>query len=377
MKTNKRVKILQVIGSMFIGGAEKVVSELSLNLDKSRYDVQVCCIKKKGIFAEKLEKLKIPVHLLATENNNKRYSLWYELSKYLKRNRFEIMHSHGTTAFLEAFAASLLNRQVTYFHTFHYGNYPVYPKKYLFGERIASKIPNHLIAVSQQQRKQLIKCYHIRKDRISTIYNGISNNEKIGNDLTIIEKKRELKIKKDEIVFGTVAVFSEQKGLSFFVDAARNVISRHRNVKFVIVGDGKIKNQIENQIKTYGLEDQIILTGWRTDVDEMMLMFDAYIMSSLWEGMSIVLLEAMAAGKPIVATRVGDNEKIIQQDVNGYLVQPGDAESLSKVILEKMTDKAKLMSMGQNAYEAYRSKYSIDIMVHNYDQLYRSHLNHN
>lgn len=374
---NNRIKVLQLISTLWIGGAEKVVSDIALNLDPHRYDVRVCCIKKKGVLAEDLERKDIPVYLLSHSGKKRSYISGFRLLNLIRSEKISILHSHGTAAFFDGAFAALFGRVPLYIHTFHFGNYPHYPSKYIFGERFASKVPHHLVSVSNHQREKLIQLQRIPAGRISTIYNGVVENHGIGNKELIEGKKKELNIAGNNIILGSAAVLSNQKGITYLLDAAKIVINSFKNVKFVIVGDGKLKTELEEKTKSLGLSNYVTFTGWRTDVPEVLLTFDVFLMSSLWEGLPVALLEAMAAGKSVVATSVGDNPLIVNNGITGYIVPPKKPEEMAESILKIINNPNKMRQMGEAALRQYKTKFTMHKMIQNYSNLYEEFLSKN
>lgn len=360
---------------MWIGGGEKVVSQLATGLDHNTYETVVCCIKEKGTLGENLEIKGVPVYTLCHKGQKRNFTSAFKLAKLLRKEDIVILHSHGMPALFDGAISSLLWQVPIYLHTFHFGNYPfLRRRRYFWGEKLCSKIPEFLVAVSNQQREKLIYYYNISPNRITTIHNGVEENLCVGNKLIIKQKRDELKIHDGVIVIGTVGVLSKQKGIKYLLDAARVVVKSVRNVKFVIVGDGRLKEELERKTEDLNLQEHVLFTGYRNDINDLLLAFDVFIMSSLWEGLPLALLEAMAAGKPIVSTNVGDNSQIIDDGASGYLVPPGDSEKLADAILKIVNDKSKISTMGDVALKIYRNNFNAQKMVQNYSELYEKYL---
>lgn len=370
----QRVKVLQLIASLGAGGAEKVSAQLALNLDPLRYEVSVCCIKWEGVWVEKLRRHNIPVYLLSSVGRVGQYLSGFKLASLLRKTKPTILHSHDNTALFDAAFSSLLCHIPLRFHTFHFGNYPYYPKKYLYGERLAAKIPNHLVAVSNHQCKKLIQHQKIPPHRIRTILNGVEENPYLGNKQIIEAKKKELKIDENDIVLGTVAVLSKQKGITYLLDAAKMLANSISNVKFVIVGDGNLMTELMEKTKRLGLKQKVIFTGLRYDVQQLLVMFDVFVMSSLWEGLPLTLIEAMAAAKPAISTDAGDNSILVQKGVTGYLVPPRNPSKMAEAILRIAKDRTRQSAFGQAALRRFRGNFSVQRMTLEYSNLYEEYL---
>lgn len=370
MQVKNKIKILQVIWSLAYGGAERVVMDISQTLDRDKFDVHICCTNGKGVFAERMEKQGITVHVLADAEWKPVYLSGLKLLRLLRNERPAVLHSHGSGPLFDASFARLFHRVPFYVHTFHYGNYPGCSPNKLIAERIASKRPDRLIAVSNAQRDALIQHLKIPPEKIQTIYNGVSKNQNINDNELINAKKRELGIQPGDFTLGTVAIFSEQKGLTFLLESAAKVINVLPKARFILVGDGPLRQELENKSRDLGLNSRVLFTGLRTDVHELLLAFDVFLMSSLWEGMALTLLEAMAAGKPVVATDVGDNSIIVKHGITGYIVRPKDAGQMADSILQLANDPLTKDKMGKEAVKEYSNRFTLDKMMKEYASLF-------
>jgi len=370
----KRIKVLQVIWALSYGGAERVVMDISQALDREKFDVHICCTNGKGVFAESMEKQGIPVHVLADAEWKPVYLSGLKLVRLLRKERPAVLHSHGSGPLFDASFARLFYRVPLYVHTFHYGNYPHCSRKTLMAERVAARMPDQLVAVSNAQRSALVQYLKIPPSKIRTIWNGVAKNPNIGNQELIEAKKRELGIEPGDLTLGTVAIFSEQKGLAYLMESAARVMNILPNARFILVGDGPLRPELEKKARNIGLDSRVLFTGLRTDVQELLLAFDVFLMSSLWEGMALTLLEAMAAGKPVVATDVGDNSRIIKHGITGYIVRPKDAAQMADFIVRLGSDPKTLRKMGDEAWREYNNKFSRAKMAGEYGRLFEEGL---
>lgn len=370
MQVKNKIKIFQVIWSLAYGGAERVVMDISQTLDRDKFVVHICCTNGKGVFAERMEKEGITVHVLADAEWKPAYLSGLKLLRLLRKEKPEVLHSHGSGPLFDASFARLFCKVPFYIHTFHYGNYPGCSPNKLIAERIASKRPDRLIAVSNAQREALIHYLKIPPEKIQTIYNGVSKNRNLNNNELINAKKRELGIQPGDLTLGTVAIFLEQKGLTYLLETAARVSKALPQARFILVGDGPLRRELENKSRDLGLNSRVLFTGLRTDVQELLLAFDVFLMSSLWEGMALTLLEAMAAGKPAIATDVGDNSFIVKHGMTGYIVPPKDAAGMADAILQLLSDPLTRVNMGKEALKEYNNKFTLDKMTKEYADLF-------
>jgi len=250
-------------------------------------------------------------------------------------------------------------------HTFHYGNYPHRERKLMWLERIFSKLVNRLIAVGEMQRRQLIKLYGFTEQKIGMVRNGIStscHNEasfraRIGAD--------------NRILIGTIATFIEQKGLFDLLAVASHLRDSGDNALLVVVGDGPLRPKLERMRRELGLDDSVIFTGWVLNAaEEALPAFDIFFQPSLWEAMSIVILEAMAAGKAIVATRVGENPFIIEDKVDGLLVEPRNIEGMATALGRLIKDAKLRQRLGKEAERKSAQHFTTELMTRAYEDIY-------
>ena len=155
---------------------------------------------------------------------------------------------------------------------------------------------------------------------------------------------------KKSIIIGTVGRLSPEKGHYILLDVAREIIQEYPAIFIVVAGEGQLKDALITRAKKYRLEKQVLLPGKIRNVPEILSIFDIFVMPSLAEGLPMALLEAMAARKPIIASKVGSIPKLITPDETGLLVEPGDISSLHKSIVELLKNKKKANTLAENGY---------------------------
>ena len=175
----------------------------------------------------------------------------------------------------------------------------------------------------------------------------------------------------DRLLIGTIAKLIEQKGLFDLLNVARRCRDAGHRMQFVIVGEGPLRPMLEQRRHELGLDDTVVITGWIANAAARVLpAFDVFFQSSRWEAMSIAVLEAMANGKAIVATRVGDNPHVIEHGVSGLLVDSGDTEGMADA-LARVCDGNLRHRLGQMARATYEQKFMLDHMIRGYENVYR------
>ncbi len=363
----RRIKVMQVIDGMGIGGAEMVVRDLVHYLDRDRFDVSICCTKGVGgSIGEALLKEGANLFVLSkTQDGRADYFEPFKLRRAALERGADIMHSHGTAALLTTALSRMMTRQVKLVHTLHYGNYPYTVRRRHVMEKMAVRMVDHLVAVGREQGRVVQSIYGLPDSRLDVVWNGIkpltptpdsSFRSRVGAD--------------DHRLIGTIAKLIEQKGLDDLMTVARRCKDAGHRMKFVIVGDGPLRADLERRRRELGVEDVVHLTGWIHDaVRHVLPTFDVFFQPSRWEAMSIVILEAMTCSKAIVATRVGDNPHVLQHGVNGLLVDSGDIDSMVDA-LTRLKDPNNRAALGQNALARFMEKFTVEQMIQRYENIY-------
>lgn len=363
----QKCNLLIVASSLWIGGAETVIRHLAESLDRTRFNVTVCCLKQRGSIGDELARSGIDIIQIADSANPRvDYFTFLKLLKVIRSRSIDVVHSHTAHGLVDASLCSLLIRRLRIVHTFHFGNYPHTAPRIIWMERIFSRVADKLIAVGEVQRRQIQSVYGFSNRQIGTLWNGVSIKSGSG-DPTFRHKLGA----ENCILIGTIATLIEQKGLSDLLDVAKAVRDAGHKAMFVIVGEGHLRAELDAKRRALGLDDSVVLTGWVTNAADVALpTFDIFVQSSLWEAMSMVILEAMAAGKPVVATAVGENPRIIGDGIDGLLVEPRNVLGMAAAIGRLIDDAALRVRLGEAARSKVERRFTVDHMTRAYEDLY-------
>jgi sugar transferase (PEP-CTERM/EpsH1 system associated) len=370
-----KINLLHIIPTLQIGGAEKQVVTLLKHIDKKKYCVTLCCLHRSGPLKEELEDEDIKIVILGMRLRYIVVSL-YKLIRLMRKNYVQIVHTHLYTDHLWGRIAALI-AGVPVIVTTEHGRGLWKKRRHLLFERIANRFTDMRIAVSEDIRQIRIKREHASPDKIVTIMNAINTDEFIVSDDIRNAKRKEIRIKGDELVIGTVARLDPDKAIDLLLDAVLLVSEKTEKVKFLLVGDGVLRSELENYTERIGLADKVIFTGARTDIAALLSIMDVYVNSSHREGISVSLLESMAAGKPVIATDVGGNPEIINDTSVGILVPANNADALAEAINMLLRDKNKRLQMGRNARERIINEFSIRSQSKRIESLYENLLRKN
>ena len=356
-----------MIDSISGGGAELVVSNLCRHISRDEFDVSVCYLKEKGCRGEELESESYDVFdVKAFGSHHNKYLQFLSLRQAVQKKAIHLVHSHSTGSLVEASLCRLVCPNVHTVHTFHFGNYPHYNRKYLLMERLFSSVPNQLVAVGNEQRQAIMSTLGIPVKRIMTVWNGVER----GRETTDTSLPAEVPAGKT--IIGSLSTCIPQKGLEYLLDVAFVLKQKRNDFVVLIVGDGPLRPDLERKCSALHLGDTVFFLGWVTDAPSRVLPhFDIFVQSSLWEAMSMVILEAMAAGKPIVATEVGENRHVIKDGESGFLCKPKDVDGMARY-LDRLLSHADVRGrVGEKAREEFNASFTVDRMARNYERLYR------
>ncbi|MCW8909310.1 MAG: glycosyltransferase family 4 protein, partial [Gammaproteobacteria bacterium] len=333
---NKKIKLMQITHDLAIGGLQQVVVNICRMIDKDKFDVTVLCLRDKGEFETEIEKLGIKVILVPQKENGADYFSFMKVAKIIKQENIEIIHTHNTQPFIDGTIGALISGVRTVIHTDHAREFPD-KRRYMFAEWLMSHFAYKVVGVSEHTSRNLNKYERIAKNKIVTIPNGIE--ESIYDiDIDVMKKKHEIGILRDGPVIGLGVRLSRQKGITYLLQAMPSIIAKFPDVTLVIAGKGDYEERLRNEANDLGINENIIFIGARLDMQEILKVLDLYVLPSLFEGLPMVLLEAMASGCPIVATDVGGNSQAITHGENGSLVESENPEGLAKEVVKLLGD---------------------------------------
>lgn len=302
-------------------------------------------------------------------------SLW----GFIRKGRYDSVHTHTTKAGLLGRLAARLAGVPLIIHTMHdpphnSARNPILRKLYILMEQIASLWTHHIVTVSYANYEEIKKQKIAPLDKVTVIREGI---ELSLYDIHVdrAAKRQELSIPSDAKVVGIVARLEAAKGHIYLIDAMPEILQEVPESFFVIVGRGHLREQLEARVQALGVENRVVFTGFREDMLEIMNIFDLFTLPSLWEGLGIVLLEAMAFRLPIVASRVGGITDVVVDDTTGFLVPQKDSKSLALAIITLLKDPDRAKKMGEEGYQRVSKEFRDSVANEKMMELYEKLMN--
>ncbi|MCX7765529.1 MAG: glycosyltransferase [Candidatus Sumerlaeia bacterium] len=369
----KPLKILRTITWLPVGGIERRITALLPLLKKRGHHIEVVCLREPGQLAGDLITAGIPVHLIKLPARLHPAGLW-RLARFIREGNFDIVHSHmyrsnvPTTiaARLGGFKGVLLS-QIHNINTWE-------TRRQLWLDRWLCRWRTGIIAVSSAVKQEIIQRLRIPAEKCFVIYNGIEI-EQFQQAQPSPELRYSLGIKEDDFVIIMVARLVEQKNHRLVIEAAPEIIQNVPRAKFLFVGDGKLRAELEALVQKKGLESRFIFAGQRDDVPHLLKLAAVAVLPSFKEGFSNTVIEAMAAGLPVIATNVGGNQEAILDGETGFIISPTDKIGLARVIIRLAQDRNLLLRLSQNA-TLHSQNFSINRMVSETENLYYSLLSY-
>lgn len=366
-KKQKKITVLHIIDSLPREGAEVLLYDLIQRGDRRRFSYLVCVLTRGGGVADMLKEIDVPVYVLG------RRSFWDlpafgRLARLIKNKNVDIVHTHLFSSHLWGRLAGLLNGRVTTFGTEH--NMSEWKGSWRrVADYLSAFFTERIIAVSLPVKNSLISVCRITPEKVVVVKNGL-NLDRFPARVNRKRKLGELNLKEEGKLVGMAAALTPKKGHRYFIEAASRIAREREDTCFLLLGEGELRERIEEMIRARGLRERVLLLGSRTDPLEIISLLDVFVLSSVREGLSLALLEAMALGKATVATAVGGTPELIENGVSGLLVPPGDVDALREAI-ERILDRPELgKKLGRAARETVVKNYNFASTVRAYEKMY-------
>ncbi len=283
-----------------------------------------------------------------------------------RKEKFDLVATHTSKG---GFLGRLSARMAGVPHIVHHAhgfsfNRPLRPLAHRFFvelERFAAKFGDRIIAVNEHQRQMAVGLGVEAAERTCTVANGIDLapfDRADGSEL-----RARLGLDASAILIGAVGRMEAQKGFKYFIQALPRIARSIPSARFVIAGDGELRPQLEEQARQAGAAGYTHFIGFQRDVPSVLAALDIFVMPSLWEGLPLSLIEALAAGKPIVATDIEGNREVVDDGETGLIVPPADSSSLADAVIALAADRPRAARLAQNAKAAARQRFSEQRMV--------------
>jgi sugar transferase (PEP-CTERM/EpsH1 system associated) len=371
--TEKTPLICQLVHGLPVGGTEVLVDRLIRRLSE-RFRFVIACLDEIGELGDILRHDGFEV-LLLSRRPGFDWNAVRRIATLIHERRVTLIHAHQYTPFAYAAAARLFRTRGKLLFTEHGRFYPdqVSRKRRLFN-RCMIRREDRMVAVGKTVRSALVDLEGLPPDRIDVVYNGVDLS-RIDSDRSHRQAVRaELSVTNDEFLVLQVARLDRIKDHATAIRAIAAAAQHNHRLRLMIVGEGPERQTIERLVARHGLERRIVLLGQRRDIPRLLEAADAFLLSSVSEGIPVTVIEAMAAGVPVVATAVGGVPELVVDGETGLLAPRGDDQKLSECLLRLATDGQLRDRIRRDARLRIESNFSEDRMVQSYHQLYEEML---
>jgi len=363
--SQKKLNILHLVNGFAIGGGEMGLLTLVKLLNPQKYNQFIGAVGQGGPLQKDFEATGYPVTVFPKKCSFD-YSLIGKVAALMRQHQIDIVLT--TLFYADVIGALAAKRaKVPVVISWEVVSHP-FKWRHSMGYKQALKNMDMVVPVSNAIRRQIIQERGIPPEKARTIHYGVDINQYQIKDGTI--KRQELGLAADNIVFGTNARMTIQKGHTYLIEAAQQVVPKYPNIKFVFAGDGPLRPKLEQQIKAAELEDKFIFLGFRNDIVDLLSAYDIYVLPSLWEGLPNQVLEAMACGKGVIATAVDGTVEAVVEGESGFLVPSKDSNALAQALLKVLDQPQLCQEFGAKARQRIEKHFTIEQEVQKFEELF-------
>jgi glycosyltransferase involved in cell wall biosynthesis len=357
---------MRVITWLPVGGIERKILAVLPRLDRRKFRVRLVCLRERGPLADALEEMGVPVDLCPLRSRLSPSGL-RNLARLMRRHGIDVVHAHMYRSNVPATIAARLARVPVVIAQVHNVN-TWETRRQRWVDRFLCRWRTVAIAVSERVRQDVIRNLGMRPERVVVIRNGVhtalfADRSKRG------AVRRALGLEPDDLAIIYHGRLTPHKNPQALLKIAREAGSQRSGVVVLVAGDGPLREDLEVEAKRQALMDRIVFLGRRDDIPELLQAADIAVLPSLKEGFSNALIEAMAAGLPVIATDVGGNAEAIEHGRSGLIVPPRDERALLGAVLQLVDDPMARETIGRRAAERARD-FSLDKMVEEVESLY-------
>lgn len=351
-----------------VGGVERQLSAVLRNYDRQKIMPLVCSLSDKGEIGLEIEAMGIEVICLNNLGHGFSAALVGDLIRIMKDKKIDVVRTHQYHANLYGRIAAVLCRIPCIVPSMH----NVYTRDRKIHRRILNNLlgrfSDAIIAVSEAVRDDVAAYDHIPNNRLRVIYNGVEEARLMGNEGSAI--RSEFNLPESAVIVGNVGRLTLQKGQQYLIEAVASIMNDFPELRLLIVGDGPDRAALMRLVREKGIEGRVIFTGSRDDVPNLLAAMNIFVFPSLWEGLPNALVEAMAAGKAIIATGIKPNREVLASEAAGMFVTEKDSASIASALAVLLRDRDLASRLGTAARARALSCFTIEKTVRSYTALF-------
>ena len=372
MRNNTKIKLAYIIPTLNYGGAERQLMELCAHLDSGLFEIVIILLRDEDKLFKHIYRAKINTKIIKIKRNA-RFDVRkiLELRRILNEEKPRIIHTFLPTAnFWGCLAARLSGRPQTIIASSRGMHYRFLDKWTLLNFISLNLLSDHLVVNSEAVKDNCTTLLRVKPDRITKINNGvIVGNGFIGPDKEYLRSQSTI-ADKGAPVIATIGRLDSLKGVDYLLEAAGILEERKIRANIVIAGEGPLRVRLEEKTKALGLTERVKFLGEIDNVAELLSITDIFVLPTLSEGCSNVILEAMSMGCAIVTTAIAANKELLEDDESGLLVPSKDPKALAEGLIKLMHDAQLRRRLGDRARQRVKEGFSVDKMVREYEKFY-------
>ena len=365
----KKIHVMQVLHTLEIGGAEKLAYDIAKKFD-SPFEFSFFCLDDLGYLSDVIRKEGGNTYCFGRKQGWD-FSLIKRFASLLTEKEVDIIHAHQYTPYFYSVLASFFSKKKpAVIFTEHGRHQPdkVRPKRVIFN-KIFQYFTSRFTGVAKFSKDSLVEFEKIPASKIDVIYNGI-DLEKFPRQFSKTEIRKKLNFNADDKLIGIIARLDPIKDHKSLITAISFIKDTLPNCKLLIVGDGPMRDELEQQTESLNLKNNVIFLGMRTDVPDILMALDIFVLPSIMEATSVTLLEAMSASLPVIATKVGGNKEIVIDGTTGILVESQTPKEIASALEQLLNNIEVSKNMGLAGRQRVEQNFTFQKMIDQYKQLY-------
>ena len=360
--------VLHLVSRLGVGGVENQLSLVVQHYDRNRFQPLICCLRQQGEIGREMEEAGIEVIYLGRDRIHQfDPRLVMEIAQLLRKRRIDILRTHQYEPGLYGRLAGLLTGTPLVISSYH----NIYRRRKWHRHRInrfLSRFTDHVVAVSECVKGEIVRYDCLPPDRVRVIYNGV-DPRRFQDQVREGQVKCGLGLPSNCRIVGTVGRMTVQKGHELLLEAFAE-LKGGRELRLLLVGDGPRRPWLEQRTRELGLQDRVCFAGFRRDIYPLLRAMDIFVLPSRWEGLPGAVIEAMATGRPVVASDLPPLREIVSSPEIGILVRPGEKSQLREALADLLEDRGASEEMGRRAREYALSRFPIQRTVSSYQDLF-------
>jgi glycosyltransferase involved in cell wall biosynthesis len=384
LNLNRKIRVAHIITGIGTGGAGEDTLITIEGFDNKKYHIDLVIGEelRKDILKRIINK---KINLIQIRPFKARHNFLYDPILLLKliglfiRGRYDIVHTHETKPGILGRIAARIAGVPIIIHGLHGNALEVFDSKFInvttiLLERITSKFTDAHISVSGIVSKKYLKYGIGKRTKYFTVRSGMELNKFFNakENFNDQQKRHELGLTGECFIIGNVGRLEASKGHRFLFQSIKEILKFRKSqpIKLLVIGEGRDKEKLIKYAKNLNIEKNVIFTGYRKDVSELMTIMDLFVFTSLREGLPRVLVQAAAVGIPLIAFKVDGVSEILKDNYNGFLVEPTNIKQLVERIIKYIDNKGLISMHGKNGQNIVRNRWSVEGMVRRTDQIY-------